>query len=227
MPEGVIMKNSTGKLFTIGHSTHTAPDFINLLRLNGCQTVCDVRSLPYSRYSGQFDREKIAAVLSSEGLKYLFLGKELGGRSADLSHYNKEGKLQYSLLSESAVFQKGLEMIIKEASAQNTALMCSEKDPLQCHRMILICRALCKKRAFPEDYTYHILSDGSIKTNKEMEQILLRISGLTPDLFRTEEDCIKEAYLRQAEKIAYSKNKRKKRARITYKADSSEQTGLF
>ena len=221
------MRNKNGKLFTIGHSTHTVRDFINLLQLHSCRTVCDVRSLPYSRYSGQFNREEIAKALSSEGLKYQFLGEELGGRSPNPSHYNKDGKLQYSLLSESAGFQRGLETIIKEASAQNTALMCSEKDPLQCHRMILVCHALCKKKIFPENRICHILFDGSLKTNKEMERTLLRISGISPDLLRTEADCIKEAYSKQAEKIAYSKNKKKKQSSAVYKPDNSEQISLF
>ena len=216
-----------GKIFTVGHSVHEARLFAGLLLRHGCKIVCDVRALPYSRYCPQFQRENIAKELRRCGLEYWFLGKELGGRSADPSHYVK-GQMQYSRFSESLLFQAGLEKIIKAAESQNIALMCAEKDPLQCHRMILVCRALRQKKDFPEERIGHIMSDGALKTNREMEAALLERWKISPDLFRDKEDCLKEAYRLQAQKIAYAlKQSRGKRPPESEPDMAGGQLGLF
>ena len=191
-------------LFTIGHSTHTTKHFIALLQKHSVQVVCDVRSQPYSKYNSQFNKENVEKNLKQYGIAYLFLGMELGGRSEDPSYY-ANGKLQYKLLSKSSLFQKGLKRLIEGVENHNIALMCSESDPLMCHRTILVCRELCEKVSFFENHILHILPDASIQTHKEIERNLLEKLRISPDMLRSEKECIEEAYCRQAQKISYVK----------------------
>jgi len=128
-------------LYTIGHSTHSTEKFVELLSEHSITAVCDVRSSPYSKYNPQFNRETIQKDLKGYGISYVFLGKELGPRSDDPSCY-KEGKVQYHKLAEADSFRHGLERIKKGMQSYRIALMCSEKDPVTCHRTILICRHL-------------------------------------------------------------------------------------
>ena len=191
-------------VFTIGHSTHTITDFIKLLNRYNIPLVCDVRSQPYSKYNGQFNKDSVKKALLGSRIEYLFLGETLGGRSKNTSCYNDKGKLQYHLLAQESLFKKGLEKIIAEVKKHSIALMCSEGDPLKCHRTILVCRQLHQKLHFSKNNIQHILSNGSLQTNTEMEKSLLDKFKIVPDMFRNEEECIAEAYSRQAQKIAYT-----------------------
>ena len=190
-------------VFTIGHSTHTIIDFIKLLKQYSIPLVCDVRSQPYSKYNSQFNKDSVKKTLLGSRMEYLFLGEELGGRSKNTSCYNDKGKLQYHLLAQEPLFKKGLEKIIEEVKKRSIVLMCSEGDPLKCHRTILVCRQL-QKLHFLKNNIQHILSDGSLQSNTEMEKSLLDKFKIFPDMFRNEEECIAEAYNRQAQKIAYT-----------------------
>ncbi len=191
-------------VFTIGHSTHTIIDFIKLLNRYNIPLICDVRSQPYSKYNSQFNRDSVKKALLESKIEYLFLGEELGGRSKNTFCYNDEGKLQYHLLAQEPLFKKGLEKIMAEVKKRSIALMCSEGDPLKCHRTILVCRQLYQKGHFSKNNIQHVLPDGSLQTNTEMEKNLLDKFKIVPDMFRNEEECIVEAYSRQAQKIAYT-----------------------
>ena len=131
----------TNKLFTIGHSTHTVDQFLGLLKKHGITAVCDVRSMPYSQHNPQFNRESLKEVLNARGISYVFLGKELGARSDNPACYIN-GKVQYNYLAEEPAFREGLRRVKKGMQSFQVALMCAEKDPLTCHRTILVCREL-------------------------------------------------------------------------------------
>lgn len=195
------MKNT---VFTIGHSTHTIADFMKWLNRYSIPLVCDVRSQPYSKYNSQFNKNSVQKALLGNGIEYLFLGEELGGRSKNTFCYDDKGRLQYHLLAQEPLFKKGLEKIITEVEKRSIALMCSESAPLKCHRAILVCRQLYQKLHFPKNNIQHILSEGTLQTNAEMEKDLLDKFKIAPDMLRNEEECIAEAYNRQAQKIAYT-----------------------
>ena len=217
-----MMKNT---FFTIGHSIHAEERFIALLKQHSIQMVCDVRSQPYSKYNKQFNKEYIEKALEKHKIAYLFLGKELGGRSENSSYYIN-GKLQYNLLSKDSLFQRGLNRLIAEKKKHIVAVMCSESDPLKCHRTILICHELCRTINFPKDRIYHILSDGSLQSHKEIEKTLLEQFKISPDMLRDEKECIKEAYHRQAQKIAYSWKKDKEKTTV-FKKDKTEDSSFI
>ncbi len=187
-------------LYTIGHSNHPVERFIELLRQHQIESVVDVRSHPYSQYCAQFNRESLDTTLDAAGIRYAFFGNELGARTEDGACY-QAGRVVYSRLAETQAFRAGLSGLRTTMNARRVVLMCSEKDPLTCHRMILICRQIRAET----DLVRHILESGEIETQSEAEIRLLAHLRLTPSLFESEEELIELAYDRQGERIAYER----------------------
>lgn len=186
------------ELFTIGHSTHTVEYFISLLKKYAITAICDVRSHPYSQYNPQFNRENLIVDLKNNNIEYVFLGKELGARSENPSCYI-DGKVQYNYLVDDPLFQQGIRRLTRGMKKYRIALMCAEKDPITCHRTILICREM---RAIVSQIS-HILESGAIETNREAEDRMLETLKIAPDMFKSKGDCIEEAYDKQGQRIAY------------------------
>ena len=132
--------------------------------------------------------------------EYIFLGRELGARSADPSCY-RDGRVQYDLLARTEQFQHGLDRVEAEMKMYRLVLMCAEKEPLECHRAILVARHL-SARGIPVD---HILADGSLESHADLLNRLIRRLALPErDLFRGREDVLSEAYKIQESRIAYT-----------------------
>lgn len=187
---------------TVGHSTHPIEKLIALLKGNDITAVGDVRSAPYSRVNPQFNREALRETLRANGIRYVFLGKELGARTTDRSCYSN-GKVQYDRLARSELFQSGLERVIKGAEAYRLSLLCAEKDPIFCHRMVLISPCLAERGVVVR----HILWNGSVETQDGAgDRLLQRFRIDDHDLFRPREDALAEALRRQAETIAYQED---------------------
>ena len=189
-------------LFTIGHSNHPLEIFLELLERHAISALADVRSSPYSRFNPQFNRELLQPRLKDRAIAYVYLGDALGPRSDDPACY-VNGKVQYRRLAATEKFRRGLERLRNGMSNHRVALMCAEKDPIGCHRMILICREL---RSEPMEIL-HILEDGSLESLAASEQRLLkqlRLRQLT--LFDSVRDLILRGYDQQAEKIAYRRD---------------------
>ncbi len=187
------------ELFTIGHSTHPIDEFIGLLKKHGITAVGDVRSDPYSRYNPQFNRENLQPELKRNSIAYVFLGKELGPRSDDPGCY-EDGKVSYRRLARTALFQEGLNRVRQGMASYRIALMCSEKDPVSCHRTILVCRHLRSDGI----QIRHILEDGSIEENDALIKRLMELLKLPEkDMFTTTEEMMERAYDIQGDKIAF------------------------
>src|SRR3972149_5433068 len=95
------------RLFTIGHSNHPIKTFLELLAGSGIEVLVDVRSQPFSKYAGQFDASELNRAVTRIGIKYLYLGEELGGRPKPLDFYDREGHVLYRLVAESPLFLRG------------------------------------------------------------------------------------------------------------------------
>lgn len=187
-------------VFTIGHSTHPQEHLIGLLVQHSITAVCDIRSKPYSRMSPQFNREEIKRQLRIAGLSYVFLGHELGARTTDMSAYN-QGKVQYERLALTDLFQQGLTRVREGMKSCRIALMCAEKDPLECHRSILVARHLARFGIGIE----HILADGRLESHAEaMERLVSQLNLPQFDMFRSHEDILEDAYRIQGRRIAYT-----------------------
>lgn len=186
-------------LYTIGHSNHEITAFLGLLRRHGVTTLGDVRSHPYSRYVQQYSREPLKVALADAGIAYMFLGKELGARSDNPACY-KRGKVQYDRLAQEPGFSEGIRRVIQGMDRHCIALMCAEKDPVECHRALLVARKLFEA-GIPIN---HILADGAVETHKALESRLLALCKLPEgDMFTSREEFIAEAYSIQGERVAY------------------------
>ncbi|MCJ7777344.1 MAG: DUF488 domain-containing protein [Sedimentisphaerales bacterium] len=188
-------------LYTIGHSNHTIEDFISLLKQYGVTCVADVRSAPYSRYCPQFNKDALAAAPQAAGIAYMFLGRELGGRPRNRSCY-EDGCVNFQRLAEREEFKRGIEHLVADTSKHRIALMCAEKDPLECHRTILVSRHLKKY----DLHIKHILANGNIEEHAEAERRLVGMFKIGPALFESTET-IEQAYDQQARKICYRAKK--------------------
>jgi uncharacterized protein (DUF488 family) len=190
----------TKTIHTIGHSNGTAGRLLSLLQQHGITAVADVRSQPYSRFNPQFNREELAAALKASGLEYIFLGHELGARSSNSACY-RDGRAQYSLIAKTPLFEKGIERLLAGMENGRVAILCAEKEPLVCHRTILIGRCLHEKGVDVQ----HILEDGSVEAHDAALLRLLALHGMQEThLFHTRDELLAIAYEKQAEEIEYS-----------------------
>lgn len=186
-------------LFTIGHSTHSLEHFVKLLRAHDIRAVADVRSSPFSRYNPQYNQEVLNRMLRSAGIYYVFLGKELGARRTESECY-VGNKVSYPLVARTSAFQQGLERLRAGAERMRIAIMCAEKDPLECHRTVLIAHYARTVFAHIE----HIREDGNLESQESADRRLLAKYRVNEtDFFRPKEDLLEEAYRKRGEEIAF------------------------
>lgn len=132
-------------MFSIGHSNHTLEHVISLLKARGIEVVADVRSQPYSRHCPHFNTQPLRAALQHEGMGYVFLGKELGGRWDGDEFYDEAGHLLFFRVAQTAMFQAGISRLETGAKRYRIAIMCSEENPEHCHRHHLVGRVLARR----------------------------------------------------------------------------------
>ncbi len=194
------MPTDVPTLLTIGHSNLEFSEFVELLRRHGTTAVADVRSQPGGRLH-HFHRGELEQGLRDEGIQYVFLGRELGARRDEPECYENDLAV-YERIAPLPEFQKGLDRIRKGLQRHRIALMCAEKEPLECHRTILICRHLRGN----EIVIQHILSDGTLEDHAATERRLLRLTGEARTLFEpdlTDEELLERAYETRGREIAY------------------------
>lgn len=204
-------------LFTIGHSNHSIEAFIALLHQHGVTALADVRSHPYSRYLPHFNQKLLKVALLETDIQYVFLGQELGARPNNPDCY-MNGKAIYEKIAATALFQTGIQRLLKGTETHTIALMCAERDPLTCHRAILICQHLRDMLEID-----HILSTGELETHLRLEERLMELNGFKTvdsaafeqltlfdqpggECFNQQEstsDLLAKAYQRQSDRIAY------------------------
>ena len=152
------------RLFSIGHSTQSLESLVGLLKLYDIQVVADVRTAPFSRFNPQFNRRDLEFGLREKGLQYVFLGRELGGRPDGDEFYDPDGHVLYGRMAETAEFKAGLKRLLDGARQYQVAMMCSEEDPTDCHRFLLITRVL-----YTQDVRVdHIRRDGTTQRTEDV-----------------------------------------------------------
>jgi uncharacterized protein (DUF488 family) len=187
-------------IFTIGHSTNSIERFIGMLRDAQITAIADVRSSPWSRHNPHFNRPDLKSSLRSCGIDYRFYGKQLGGRPTDPSLFHGS-TADYEAMARTSEFGEGLGMVLAGSAKHRLALMCSEHNPLDCHRCLLVGRALAERGA----PVRHILSDGAIVSQQQIEEQLLALSGRsTEDFFVPRTEQLRAAYRDRSLKVAYS-----------------------
>lgn len=188
-------------VFTIGHSNHSPETFVELLTQHGVNEVVDVRSSPSSRYLPHFNYDVLNQILDDVGIDYLFLGGLLGGRPPGPSYYDADGRVLYDRVADTEFFDDGIGQVVRTADERRVALMCAEKDPLDCHRTLLLAQSLVKRGVA----VGHILADGGVEDHIAALNRLVEILKLPPngDMFRSRDEVIAEAVARQARKVGY------------------------
>lgn len=186
-------------VYTVGHSTHTTENFLDLLERNGVTAIADVRSSPFSRHNPQFNKDTLSGELKNHDIVYVFVGKELGARSEDPACYTG-GRVRYDRLAQTSIFKAGIDRVLSGAQRYRIALMCAEKEPLDCHRTLLVSRALERRGVS----IVHILSDGSTEAQPQTMARLLDLVGLPQvDMFRSHDELVATACELREQKIAF------------------------
>lgn len=194
---------NNSQLFGIGYATKPLAAFLEQLTFYSVDVVADVRSVPYSRTFHDFNREALIKHLATIGVKYVYLGDELGPRSKVADHYDASGQVQFDRLMRSPLFLQGVERLqVGLKKGYNIALMCAEKDAAVCHRSLLIGYAL--RRSLKTELQ-HIGFDGSLESQAELEKRLLEETNTFPDIFTSESQCEELAYQKQVLRMAYKK----------------------
>jgi uncharacterized protein (DUF488 family) len=155
-------------VYSVGHSNHSLQAFVELLQRHGIESLVDVRSAPYSRYVTHFNRHEMEEAIERHGIRYTFLGEELGGRPLGDDYYDEQDHVRYDRMAVAPFFLRGLEKLIDEAAQYRTAMMCSEEDPTGCHRHLLIARVVEERSEPPAVRVLHIRADDREQTEDDL-----------------------------------------------------------
>ena len=164
MPPTENSATASPRVFTIGHSNHGVNHFLALLKMHAIDVVVDARSQPYSKYAIQFDHEALKPTLERAGIRYLYLGRELGGRPDGNEFYDEEGHVLYDRVAVTKRFQEGLSRLERGIHKYKVALLCAEENPACCHRRLLVGRVLLQRGIQVE----HIRGDARVQTEEEL-----------------------------------------------------------
>ncbi len=187
-------------VLTIGHSNHGYANFLELLRGAGAEAVVDVRSVPYSRRVPHFNGKSLQLALPQADIEYHYLGQRLGGRPLH-PHLYRNGRADYERMAEQPDFLQGLEAVEALGRSRIPALMCAERDPLDCHRCLLVARSLAARGAT----LAHVLANGSTQSQEAIEDRLLAVThAAEADLFANRAQRLALAYARRAGAVAYA-----------------------
>ena len=167
-----------------------------MLKENGVTAIADVRSQPYSRHMPHFNREPLQELLKENAIAYVFLGDELGARRGEECCY-VDGQAKYELIEDTDAFKAGVERLRDGTKKYMVALMCAEKDPITCHRTILVAKMLRQ-----EFEIRHIIAPQRIEMHSDAEKRLMRQWKIDAnDLFSSEDERLEDAYQKQAQEI--------------------------
>jgi uncharacterized protein (DUF488 family) len=197
------------RLFSIGHSNHDLVRLAEILQQAGVTAVADVRSQPYSQRYPQYNRPELQQGLAQYDIAYAFLGDLLGGRPRQPDLYDDQGRVKYERVRATRTFRQGIQRLIQALDEYTVAMLCSEEDPLDCHRGLMIAPALVELGILPA----HLRADGSIETTADFENRLLAetkvdmgfFDGLFANLVTDEErrQLLADAYRKRAQRKAF------------------------
>jgi uncharacterized protein (DUF488 family) len=190
-------------LFSVGHSNVPAERFLAMLQNAGVDAVADVRTVPYSRRFPWFSQKTLAASLSAAGIGYAAMGDRLGGRPRDDSLY-RNSVADYEAMAAQPEYHAAVGRLLDAVARSRVCLMCAEREPLDCHRCLLVARSLAERGLA----IGHILHDGVVEPHVATEQRLLALDGQSAqqgcDLFASgQRERLAAAYRRRAHVVAF------------------------
>src|SRR5262249_55156525 len=158
-------RSAACELLTIGHSNLVADRFVALLKDAGVTAVVDVRSVPSSRWCPWFSGKALAQRLAREAIAYIALGGALGVRPREPPVYC-HGGADSEAMAAWAEIAAGIQRVMDEMARHRVCLLCAEREPLDCHRCLLVGRALAERGLA----LGHIRADGTIEPHAATEQ---------------------------------------------------------
>jgi uncharacterized protein (DUF488 family) len=132
-------------IFTIGHSNHSIGYFLEILKEYGIQTIVEVRSVPSSKFSPQFNKHNLILELEKSGINYVDMSRSLGGRPQDQSVLNSFNKIEFEKIEKKDWYNDAISRLVEISKDSKTVIMCSEENPAQCHRGYIITHTLLKR----------------------------------------------------------------------------------
>ncbi len=189
-------------LYTIGYSGFDIDNFLLALKKYSIGALVDVRTSPHSAYYTIYDRENIKNILNRENIFYLFLGKELGARPEDGALYTRH-IADFKKISNSESFIEACKRIRQGIEMFPICMMCAEKDPINCHRTVLVANAF--RNRYPEVSIFHIHSDLKIERQDRIDRRIMALYNLEQEhLFKDYETRKIEAYSLREKDIAFN-----------------------
>ena len=174
---------SEPEIYTVGHSNHAAETFLQLLRDHAIDTLVDTRSRPYSKFVPHFNPDAMKFAVERAGIRYVFLGRELGGRPDGAEFYDGEGHVLYERVAAAEGFLKAVGKLERAVASHRVALCCAEENPSDCHRRLLIGRVLSERGM----NVLHLRGDGRIEPERELQALEAAARNGQQALFDEEE----------------------------------------
>ena len=201
-------------LYTVGHSNQSFEQFLEMLQSQGINVIVDVRSVPASKYTPQFNREPLQAALNRAGIHYMWFGEEFGARRTDA--LDADNKVDFEKAVQTPAFLRGTERVLNGLQkGYRISLMCSEAHPLECHRFAMVSRWFFEHCVDMQ----HIVHDENGQTiavpHKQLQDEMVaeyvrkkKIPQVQPPDMFGENECTKEqqivlAYRQKNKEIAY------------------------
>jgi len=210
---------------TIGYGNMGIKEFIERIKKFRVNCIVDVRTRPYSKYNISFNKEELRDRLADEGISYFWFGNKIGGNYDKIKFCDEQGIVDYTKVSESEKFIEGIKEFENMIPRYNICVMCSKGNPLNCHRFLLISRKLKQYNI------YHIMPNGSIVKNSELEQKLFSKYGRFNQLSLFEEENLEsfedKVYKEHSRKTAYTSQKVKDLLSQGITEDFPEKTKVF
>ena len=196
-------------IYTLGHSNYPFSEFLKRLEQHHIDTVVDIRGTPYSKYNIQYNKETLAYTLKDKGYTYIYMGKEFAAQRENHSLYNEEGYADFEKVVEDADFLHGIERLKKGCEkGYKIVLLGAKQDPTECHRFVLVGRALVKYGF----RVHHLLHDYSEASQEALEPYLvekyyspslqLSLDPLLGQVYH-DEDYLNESYKKANRDIGY------------------------
>lgn len=199
------------EIFTIGYTAFQLEGFFSILKKYDINSVIDVRSSPFSKFHSEYNTDKLSEELKKRGFAYRNYKNEFGARQLEIKYY-PHGYMDFSLFVKSDAFRSGMGKIMNASNMDyRFVLMCAEKEPVTCHRVIMVAREFYK-----EGYTVkNLLANGEFYTQEDIEHQL--VDMYYPDrnqltLFDEQlswDEMVENSYAFQNEKIGYRINSKK------------------
>lgn len=194
-------------LFTIGHSNYEINYFINIVKKYKINCIVDVRSIPYSKYSPQYNKENIKKLLKINKINYIYMRKEFGAMRTAKTLYTKEGYVDFEKVKYDKDFKLGINRVkVGVEKGYKIAFMCAEKIPSDCHRCILIGRTF-KNLGYN---IINIIDENKYKLQNDIEKELIEIYypdrnqiSLIPEMNLSNEELINNVYKFKNREIGY------------------------